>query len=287
MAFVIAIPSADIGDINDVTTWDLTQAIKGNVPDGGGTLPGLANDTPYRLARLSELSNEVTPSLDSAAPFGQLVQSDFAETGQTAVSEISLQFASAPTPGSLLVIVGSKDKDQIGITPPAGFTVHTNVAPGDGACAFVAYKIADGSETGPLTITTTSSQYGSFSALEISGSFAANPFNAQSVDHDTSTTRNTASVPPLTTTASESLLIGYATNDSARNQPFTITSSNPVPDEALLPLHGDGSDAVVNAGNPALAVMLAVVGPGTYDFAVSHTETDQTMIGLIEVVPAA
>jgi hypothetical protein len=225
--------------------------------------------------------------LESAAPFGELVQQGFAETGDVNASQIDVQLPSAPTAGNLLVIVGSKDKDQLGITVPSGFTIHTNVAPGDGACAFVAYKISDGSESGPLSITTTSSQYGSFYVLEISGSFDANSFNAQSVDHDTSTTRNTASVPPLTTTASESLLIGYATNDSARNQPFTITSSNPVPDEAILPTHGDGSTSTVDAGNPALAVMLAVVGPGTYDFAVSHTETDQTMIGLIEVVPAA
>lgn len=287
MAFVIAIPTTAIGDTADVTTWDLSQAISGNVPDGGGTLPGLTNDVSYRLARLSELSGVVTPSLDSAAPFGQLVQSGYGDTGVTASDSVSVQLPSAPTAGNLIVIVGSKDKDQIGVTAPAGFTIHTDVAPGDGACAFVAYKISDGSESGPLTITTTSSQYGSFYALEISGSFDANSFNAQTVDHDTSVTRSTASVPPLTTTAPESLLIGYATNDSARNAPFTITSSNPVPDESILPTFGDGSNATIDAGTPALGIMLAVVGAGTYDFAVSHPETDQTMIGLIEVLPAA
>lgn len=275
MAFILAIPTAAMTDEADPATWDLSQALGQNVPDGGGTFSGLTNGTEYKFARLSALSAALTPAAQNV---GNVVQSNYADSNDYAY-EISPQFASAPTAGNLIMLIGSKDKDQQDITPPAGFTVARNVSDGNGASVFVAYKISDGSETGPLTITTISGQRGSFYAVEIEGTFPANPIGQASEDFDTTVTRNAVNVPSLTV-ASPCILVGYATNDSCNGNTFSLTTSNPAFSQVLVPA------VMAGFSLPALIVTVESVPAGTYDFGVSHPDTDQTMAGLLEIVLA-
>jgi len=184
---------------------------------------------------------------------------------------------SAPTAGNKICYFAAVDKSAGTFTAPTGFTTRASVSAASKSFIF-AEKTADGSETGSIAATWTTSRASKAIVFELTatGTIAFDAANQN--DSETAGTSITSSA--VTAGADAALAVIVVAKDSAKAHPAD-------PDPTVTWTAGGVTTRAQNwhatpSGDPGLVVGTAPVSAGSYSATFTHDgSSDQLAIGVI------
>ena len=192
-------------------------------------------------------------------------------------------FAQAPRAGSLLLRVDAADKGDTAFTPPAGWTLVDKLETGAIAeiKGVMSYRIADGTETGPITTRWTLEAEYATEMLEIEGPFPASGALVATGSDKTQAQKSTVALTASPAVAAvAAVALAFYMNDS-RN---TSYGSNRVASGGFTLLDPVPVENTGTGGDPQLIgarrVFAAAETPAT---TIGHTGTADGSIGFLAV----
>lgn len=205
-----------------------------------------------------------------------------AATGSTS---LSVPYPAGLSAGMLLVLAVSNKYPTNGPSTPSGFTLLAQVSGGAGSAgadagqvySTVYYKVSDGTESGNLTVTLTSSNSAvgrmfAYSKTESSWDLAA------TTDDDTSAGASMSFAFPEDpgVTANDMIVVAMAVNGTGATFSSHATTQSGVTFDALTERQDSGTTTGDNCG---LVVIDRAVSSGTSSAAPSYTSTANTTFG--------